>query len=43
LLDENPALLLAGGDAPRVQVLLERPARIVPDLVFRGLRRLIDR
>lgn len=43
LLDENPALLLAGGDAPRVQAVLERPARIVPDLVFRGLLRLIER
>jgi len=43
LLDENPGLLLAGGDAPRVQAALERPARIVPDLVFRGMRRLIER
>ena len=43
LLDENPGLLLAGGDAPRVQGLLEHPARIVPDLVFRGLQRLIER
>jgi type III pantothenate kinase len=43
LLDENPALLLAGGDAPRVQGLIERPARIVPDLVFRGMRRLTER
>jgi type III pantothenate kinase len=43
LLDENPGILLAGGDAPRVQGLLEHPARIVPDLVFRGLRRLTER
>ena len=33
-------ILLAGGDAFRVQRLLERPARIVPDLVFRGILRL---
>mgnify|MGYP002634965015 CR=1 FL=1 len=37
------ALLLAGGDAPRVQRLLGRPARILPDLVFRGMLRLADR
>jgi type III pantothenate kinase len=38
---ENGAeLLLAGGDAPRLQGLLEQPARIVPDLVFRGMLRL---
>ena len=34
-------ILLAGGDAARVQRLLERPARIVPDLVFRGILRLV--
>jgi len=33
-------VLLAGGDAFRVQRLLERRARIVPDLVFRGILRL---
>jgi type III pantothenate kinase len=34
------AILLAGGDAFRVQRLLEHPARIMPDLVFRGILRL---
>lgn len=43
LLDDKATLLLAGGDAARVQSLLGRPARIVPDLVFRGMLRLIDR
>jgi len=43
LLDENPALLLTGGDAATVQGILDRPARIVPDLVFRGLLRLAER
>ena len=43
LLNTDFTLLLAGGDAARVQRLLEQPARIVPDLVFRGMRRLIDR
>lgn len=41
---ENEAeLLLAGGDAERVQRLLDPAARIVPDLVFRGMLRLIER
>jgi type III pantothenate kinase len=43
LLNNDLTLLLTGGDAARVQRLLEQPARIVPDLVFRGMRRLIDR
>jgi len=34
------AILLAGGDAFRVQRLLEHPARIVPHLVFCGILRL---
>lgn len=42
-LTENASILLAGGDAPRVQRALDRPARIVPDLVFRGMRRLATR
>ncbi len=33
-------ILLAGGDAARAQRLIEYPARIVPDLVFRGILRL---
>ncbi len=36
-------ILLAGGDAFRVQRLLERRASIVPDLVFRGTLRLASR
>ena len=40
LLNESAEILLAGGDAPRVQSLLGRPARIVPDLVFLGMARL---
>ncbi|MDH3388169.1 MAG: type III pantothenate kinase [Gammaproteobacteria bacterium] len=39
-LDRNATLLLAGGDAYRVQRSLEIPGRIVPDLVFRGMLRL---
>lgn len=40
---ENDAtLLLTGGDAVRVQRELEHPARIVPDLVFRGMNRLAN-
>ncbi len=35
------AILLAGGDAFRVQRLLGRRASIVPDLVFRGILRLV--
>jgi type III pantothenate kinase len=41
LLDDNASILLAGGDAPQVQCGLDRASRIVPDLVFRGMRRLI--
>ena len=40
LLSPNPEILLAGGDAARVQRALGAGARIVPDLVFRGLARL---
>jgi type III pantothenate kinase len=40
IFENRPALLLTGGDAPRLQHLLEQPARIVPDLVFRGMLRL---
>jgi type III pantothenate kinase len=43
LLDANPELLLAGGDAARVQGLLGQASRILPDLVFRGMLRLIAR
>lgn len=40
LFDSKPRLLLSGGDAVRMQALLDPGARIVPDLVFRGLYRL---
>ena len=40
LLDPEAEILLAGGDAPRVLSLLGGKARILPDLVFRGLARL---
>lgn len=41
LLDHDASILLAGGDAPGVQESLGRPARIVPDLVFLGMSRLV--
>ena len=41
-LKDDLTLLLAGGDAARVRGLLAHSARIVPDLVFRGMRRLVD-
>ena len=40
IFDDDATLLLAGGDAARVQRALEQQSRIVPDLVFRGMRRL---
>ena len=40
IFDNRAEVLLAGGDAARVQRLLRQPARIVPDLVFRGMLRL---
>ncbi len=40
LLSPNLEILLAGGDAARVQRDLGTDARIVPDLVFRGLARM---
>ena len=40
LLNQDAAVLLAGGDALRVQHVLEQASRIVPDLVFRGIHRL---
>ncbi len=39
-LEPNAALLITGGDAPRVQRELELPARILPDLVFIGMQKL---
>ena len=40
LLVEDATVLLAGGDAQRVQHVLEQASRIVPDLVFRGIHQL---
>jgi type III pantothenate kinase len=40
LFDDDAIILLAGGDAERVQRVLDQGGRIVPDLVFRGMRRL---
>lgn len=37
LLGDDPAVILTGGDAQAVVALLPEGARIVPDLVFRGL------
>ncbi len=41
LLPGNPKLILAGGDANRVESRLARPLVRIPDLVFRGMRRMI--
>jgi type III pantothenate kinase len=38
--DNEATILLAGGDAVQVQSQLQKPARIVPDLVFLGMARL---
>ena len=38
--DNEVTILLAGGDAVEVQSVLQKPARIVPDLVFLGMARL---
>ena len=38
--DNEATILLTGGDAVEVQSLLQKPARIVPDLVFLGMARL---
>jgi type III pantothenate kinase len=42
IFDNGTDLLLAGGDAARVQSLLVPTARLVPDLVFRGMHRLVE-
>jgi type III pantothenate kinase len=36
-----PALLLTGGDGPRLAPCIARPVELVPDLVLRGLARLV--
>ena len=41
-LQHDPTILLAGGDAYRVQRELDQPTRIVPDLVFRGMQRMAN-
>ena len=40
IFEDEATVLLAGGDAQRVQPVLDQASRIVPDLVFRGIRRL---
>ena len=40
LFDRDATVLITGGDAQRVQRVLEQATRIVPDLVFRGMHRL---
>jgi type III pantothenate kinase len=42
LFDDDAAVLLTGGDAQRLQRVLEQSGRIVPDLVFKGIRRLVQ-
>lgn len=39
---EVPRLLLTGGDAERLRLALDRPFVEIPDLVLRGLARLIE-
>lgn len=41
-LDDNAQVLLAGGDADRVEEYLPQAVTRVPDLVFLGMRRLIQ-
>jgi type III pantothenate kinase len=43
LLDDNASILLTGGDALPIERVLDCACRMVPDLVFRGMRRLIAR
>jgi type III pantothenate kinase len=40
LFDDDATVLLAGGDAQRLQRVLEQAGRMVPDLVFKGILRL---
>ncbi len=41
-LKETPAVILTGGDAPRVQAVLSLPCTIEPDLVLQGLALITD-
>jgi type III pantothenate kinase len=41
LFDSQPCVLLTGGDAGKIQQQLGSSARILPDLVFQGMRELI--
>jgi len=38
IFDQEAEIIIAGGDAPRVQKIIDRPGRIVPDLVFQGMK-----
>ncbi|SDX05536.1 type III pantothenate kinase [Thiocapsa roseopersicina] len=38
----SPALILTGGDAERLIPAMDRPARVMPDLVLRGLSEVVS-
>ena len=38
LFEAEPEIILAGGDAVKIHKAIERPGRIVPDLVFQGMK-----
>ena len=38
IFDQEAEIILAGGDAARVQKIIDQPGRIVPDLVFQGMK-----
>ena len=42
LLADNAVLIVSGGDAERVVKLVDYDYRLVPDLVFRGMRRQLE-
>lgn len=42
LFDEDAEIILAGGDAARIQKIIEQPSRIVPDLVFQGMKLILQ-
>lgn len=38
IFDQEAEIIIAGGDAARVQKIINQPGRIVPDLVFQGMK-----
>ena len=42
ILGDDPGVIIAGGDAAQVQNNIDPAGRIVPDLVFLGMRRLVN-